>query len=417
MVGKDVVRGEVRAIARGGDAVVQTSDGVVLVPAALPAEKVEVALRSSKRGAARGRLKRVLEPSPERRMPPCADASRCGGCPLMIAEPSLQRDIKLGFLRDACRGLPGASDVDVRWFASPAELGYRRRARLAWHREVIGYRRLGSNRVIPIDECMVLMEPLQRAWRDARDCLASSLGGDGEIQLQLTGDEQVVATLSSNDAQGPALYAACEALWERPAIAGVALRVGGAGQAAVWGSTRVILEARGGALEAPAAGFSQANDGVNAMLVEEVARLARVEGAKVLELHAGIGNFTVALAADAKTLVAVEQDPEAVAACKRNLDARGLRARVVAGDANHPPKGRYDVVVLDPPRQGAKAFFERGAVLPHPARIIYVSCDTATLARDLRLAADAGYRIDFAAGFDMFPQTAHLESLVRLVRA
>ena len=115
--------------------------------------------------------------------------------------------------------------------------------------------------------------------------------------------------------------------------------------------------------------------------------------------------------------MAVEQDPGAVEACRRNLDDRGLDARVTVGDANAPPKGRYDVVVLDPPREGARALFEKSSVFPGPKRVVYVSCDTSTLKRDLRIAGDAGYRIDTAIGFDMFPQTAHLESLVRLVRA
>jgi 23S rRNA (uracil1939-C5)-methyltransferase len=335
----------------------------------------------------------------------------------MIASPSLQREVKLGFLREACRALPGADEVEVQWFESPEKLGYRRRARLAWHRDIIGYRQLRSKRVTSVDECIVLMEPLRHAWNEVVACLASLLRGDGEIQLQLAGDERVVAMLVSDDEQDPVLYEACETLCARPVIAGVALRIGAAAQPAVWGSTRIALEVADGILEAPGGGFSQANDAVNARLVQEVARLASVHGAKVLELHAGVGNFTVALASDAKTLVAVEQDPRAVQACQRNLQARGLGARVVAGDANHPPKGRYDVVVLDPPRQGAKGFFESSSVLPGPARIVYVSCDTATLARDLRLAANLGYRLDYAAGFDMFPQTAHLESLVRLVRA
>ena len=89
---------------------------------------------------------------------------------------------------------------------------------------------------------------------------------------------------------------------------------------------------------------------------------------------------------------------------------------MLVGDANDPPTGRYDVLVLDPPRQGAKALFEREQVWPTAKRIVYVSCDTATLGRDLRSACAHGYRIDAAVGLDMFPQTAHLESVVRLVR-
>ncbi|MFW2390427.1 MAG: class I SAM-dependent RNA methyltransferase, partial [Polyangiales bacterium] len=174
--------------------------------------------------------------------------------------------------------------------------------------------------------------------------------------------------------------------------------------------------AAGGQLEGPAGAFTQANDAVNARLVDAVVRLAEPEGLRVLELHCGIGNFTAGLAAKASVLVAVEQDPRAVEACQRNLQRLGLRARVAVGDANQPPKGQYDVVVLDPPRQGAKALFESSQLLPGPKRIVYVSCDTATLARDLRFATAKGYRVDRLIAFDMFPQTAHLESLVRLVR-
>ena len=417
MPSKPLVEGDVRAVGRGGDAVVETPDGIVLVPGALPGERVEIALTSSKRGAARGHLTRVLRAAPERRAPPCADAPRCGGCPLMIASPELQRDIKRSFLRDACRGLPGADDTEIEWVASTATLAYRRRARLAWHRGTIGYRQLHSKHVADIGECIVLVNPLRKAWSAVRECLASSLRGDGEIQLQLTGADRVVVDLYARADQAPELFEACDALSERPVIAGVTLRTNDTGGPATWGETHVVFPmGEGVALEGPAGAFSQANDAINARLVDAVVELANATGLRVLELHSGIGNFTVGLAADAKTLVAVEQDPRAVEACQGNLKRRGLHARVAVGDANQPPKGRYDVLVLDPPRQGARALFEHSDVLPGPKRVVYVSCDTATLARDLRLATAKGYRIDRLIGFDMFPHTAHLESLVRLVR-
>ncbi|MGB8330525.1 MAG: methyltransferase domain-containing protein, partial [Polyangiales bacterium] len=213
------------------------------------------------------------------------------------------------------------------------------------------------------------------------------------------------------------LFEACEALCKRPVIAGVALRTGDAGHAATWGQTTMTIRvAEGETLKGPSSAFAQANDGVNAKLTAAVVELAAPAGLRVLELYCGIGNFTVGLAAGAKSLVAIEQDPGAVEACRANLKRRGLDARVTLGDANRPPRGQYDVVVLDPPRQGARELFELGKVLPGPKRVVYVSCDTATLARDLRLAAGKGYRIDRLIGFDMFPQTAHLESVVRLVR-
>lgn len=415
---KRSVEGDVRAVGRGGDAIVKTPDGVVLVPGALPGERIELMLTSSKRGAARGQLSRVVQAAEGRREPPCKDAQRCGGCPLMIADLDLQREIKQGFLRDACRGIPGGEQTPIEWVGSARDFAYRRRARLAWHRDTIGYRQLHSKRVIDIDECGVLVEPLRRSWQEVRDALGPSLRGSGEIQLQLTGTERVVVDLYAKDDQTPALFEACALLFETPVIAGVTLRTSDSGLPAIWGDTNVsIASGQGEPLEGPAGAFSQANDTVNERLVESVVELAEPTGLRVLELHCGIGNFTVGLAAHANTLVAVEQDPRAVEACQGNLQRRGLTGRVTFGDANRPPKGRYDVVVLDPPRQGAKALFEGDDLLPGPKRVIYVSCDTATLARDLGLATAKGYRIDRLIGFDMFPQTAHLESLVRLVRA
>ena len=412
------LEGVVRAIGRGGDAIVETDRGVVLVPGALPGERIELAVEKRKRGARRGRLLRVLDPAGARMTPPCTEASRCGGCPLMIAEPPLQRDIKLGFLLEACRGLPGADAVEPRWVPSQAEYGYRRRARLAWHRGRLGYRRLHSRQVVDIERCMVLAAPLAAAWATTRRCLGALLRGEGQIQLELASADQVVVGLATRDAQPPEVFEACEELSRSEPIVGVTLRAAEDVAAARWGTTELQLGVGAKTMVIPAGGFAQANDAVNAALVETVIELAEPEGASVLELYSGAGNFTVSLAAAAPSrLVAVEQDAVAVEACRANLDRRGLHARVTAGDASDPPRGRYDVLVLDPPRQGARQLFEEGGLLPGPKRVVYVSCDTATLSRDLELATRTGYRIDRMIAFDMFPQTAHLESVVRLVRS
>ncbi len=396
--------GEVRAIARGGEAVVETGHGVVFVPGALPGEEVELERTGTKRGAPRGRLKRIVRASERRVEPACPHVARCGGCPLMIADASLQREIKLGFLLDACRGVPGADACEAEWVEAPGALSYRRRARLSWHGSTLGYRGLRSKRVADIDACAVLMPPLAEAWNAVRARLSEVVRGSGDIQLQLGRAGKVIVELSTSDAPPPALFDACAALAEDEPIAGVSLRAGDAGSAATWGEEHLVL-------------FSQANEEINASLVRAVADLAEPRGQRVLELHSGVGNFTIELASRSPSaLVAVERDPRAVAACQQSLNERGLAARVTAGDANRPPKGRYDVLVLDPPRQGARALFEESRVLPGPKRVVYVSCDTATLSRDLRLASEHGYRIDRMMGFDMFPQTAHLESLVRLVR-
>lgn len=412
---KPPIEGRVRAVGRGGDAVVETGQGIVLTPGALPEERVALEPTGSKRGAARGKLTRILKPAPGRRESPCLDAHRCGGCPLIIADMDLQRHVKESFLRDACEGLPGASDTEIVWVTSPRDLGYRRRARFAWHGDVFGYRQRHSSRIIDIGRCIVLDDHLQQGWDLTREHFRGSIRGEGEIQLSLSG-EAVMVELRSKDAQEPGLFQACERLSKVDAVAGVSLRSGETEIPALWGTGKIAtLGLDQEVLWGPSGSFSQANDGINELLVESVATLAEAQGMRVLELHCGIGNFTVALAGAAATLVAIEQDAGAAEACRANLTARKLAARVVEGDASLPPKGRYEVVVLDPPRQGAKALFENDTVWHGTKRIVYVSCDTATLSRDLRLACARGYRIDRMMAFDMFPQTAHLESLVRLV--
>lgn len=415
MGGGNRIVGRVRAVGRGGDAIVESDAGVIIAPGGLPGERVSVSRTGAQRGVSRGRVVDVLEPSASRREPECPWEAACGGCPLMIADLALQQQIKQAFLSEALRGLPGADFVRVGWVASPSDTAYRRRARLAWQRKRFGYRARGSKQVVDVPSCLVLDARLARAWDATRAQLGDVLAGDGEIDLAASGESAVVG-LRAGQAQTPSAFEACARLSTMSGVAGVELAVDGAAPAR-WGTVEVCLGSASTRLTATGPeSFFQANGGINDLLVAEVTELAAADDARVLELHAGIGNFTLPLARVASRVVAVEQDANAVRSCRENLAAHGLDARVVEADANAPPKGQYDVVVLDPPRQGARALFEGQGPWRRAKRIVYVSCDTATLRRDLEHACGAGFRVDRATAFDMFPHTAHVESVVRLVR-
>ena len=156
---------------------------------------------------------------------------------------------------------------------------------------------------------------------------------------------------------------------------------------------------------------------MNRALVARVAELARTEGMRVLELYAGSGNLTLALAPGSESYTAVEQSPDAVLALRTNLAARDLRVKVVESDvAKALAGGPVDVVVLDPPRTGAPSVLATLAQRK-PKRVIYVSCDPATLGRDVAELLTRGYVVTWAEAFEMFPQTADLESVVQLERA
>jgi 23S rRNA (uracil1939-C5)-methyltransferase len=422
--GGDPIEGRVRDVSHGGDAVVETARGIVLARGALPGERVQVSVESRRGGVQRGKVLALIEASPDRIEPVCEVVKECGGCPLMTLASTAQAQLKLLHLQRVLQHVQAT--VAPEWIGSPRELGYRARARLGWvrpakaHAARIGYRAAGSDAIVDVERCAVLAPELERGLHALRARLTAELQGEGEIALGLGAGGQCVAELRTDAPQPPVVYAACEALVAARELAGVALHAGGRELAAArFGDPHQLgTGVDGKPLLAPPGAFTQANPEVNARLVARAVELAAPRGAKVLELFAGHGNFTVGLAALAAELQAVEADAAAAEACRQNLRERGLaNARVVEGDAARAAQGRgkVDVVVLDPPRAGARAVLP-GVVTRRPRRIVYVSCDAASLRRDLGELAGAGYRVDAAAAFDMFPQTSHLEALVRLTR-
>lgn len=410
-----------RDLARGGEAVLDTERGIVLAAGALPGEKVRLGDVGRDGGTLRGEVQRVLVSAPERVEPACARVARCGGCPWMIATLDAQQAWKQRFVAEAV----GDAAVQVALVATGEPLGYRRRARLVFQAgraaggkdARLGYRARRAHTVVDAPDCVVLAAPLAAALASVRELLLKALAGEGEVYLaaSLHGDAPgAVVVLTSESVQPPAVFTACAALAALPGIAGVALQAGGASAPAVWGEPRErMLGSDGLPLIGTVHGFSQAHAGVNDALVAHVVRLAEPAGQRVLELYAGHGNLTVALAPGAASLVAVENDAAAAAACRENVVARGLRdVRVVAGDAAAYEGGAVDVVVLDPPRTGARDVLASIAGRK-PARIVYVSCDTATLGRDVKALRALGYAPDAAVALDMFPQTAHVEAVVR----
>jgi 23S rRNA (uracil1939-C5)-methyltransferase len=398
-------------VVASGDAVIETSSGVVFARGGLPGERVRVRLDNKVGRIRRGRIVSVLSAAAERIEPPCIYAERCGGCSLMHADIETQRALQRGFLETAFR--KAGLSTELRFTASPELLGYRTRARLAFRPGQLGFHRGRSEQLVDIAACIVLEPALQAALTQLRASVLKELSGEGEISLALGVDGRAVAVIRAEAPQSPALYRAAEAL----ELAGVALFVAGATTPAQFGDAREwSTGADGQPLEGPIGGFSQANRAVNALLAQRVVELAQTEGMRVLELYAGSGNFTVALARGAQSYTAVEQAPDAVRALRQNLSQRELKLKIVESDVARALAGpALDVVVLDPPRTGAPGVLPQ-LVARKPRRIVYVSCDPATLARDLAELTPRGYALRWAEAFEMFPQTADLESVVLLER-
>lgn len=413
-------------LAAGGDAVGRAEDGrVVFVPGGAPGDRVAVRLVEERRDFARGALAEVLTPGPARVAPACPEAApgRCGGCPLMhIARPA-QLAAKEDWVRRAVRR-SGAAVLPILEAAPP--LGYRVRARLTLRGGRLGFLEARSHRAVDLRACPVLAPALEAALFRAAALLRPALGEGGSLAglLGRGGAVHLEAAVGQGGDERQVLRL-LEALWREGACAGAVVSGRRVGAAAV----DLGDEARGPLL-GEAGGFAQASAAGHEALPDLVAAAAAPpEGAprhgRLLELYAGRGNLTRALLGLADEVVAVEGEPAAAAALAARSAAprrpgegrlRALSAPVERAARELGAAGdRFPVIVLDPPRAGAREAIASFPALA-PQRVVYVSCDPMTLGRDLEILAGQGLRAVSVQPVDLTPHAAHVECVALLVR-
>ncbi|HWO25096.1 MAG TPA: TRAM domain-containing protein [Kofleriaceae bacterium] len=421
-----VVELEITALAAGGDGVGRDAAGrVTFVPRTAPGDRVRARIVHATRSLARAELASVLAPSPARVPPPCPHfLAGCGGCAWQhVARPE-QLAAKQAIVAGALRKLPG---LTVHPIADPAPpLGWRRRARFHVAGGRVGLFALGTHRVLPIAAC----PQLEPALDAARAVVAAASPPDGELALLAASPGGAPAAAVG----APACAVGVEAPW-----AGAARLVGRAGIRGVIAGGAAhgapILELEPG-LHAGPWDFAQASAAGNAALIARVLAAvgpppespespespgspARPGARRLLELYAGGGNLTRALAAAGWDVLASDVAPASSSPASPAPPAplappppwafeRGTAADVLARAA-----GPFGAIVLDPPRTGAPDALD--GILRHaPAVIVYVSCDAATLARDAARLVAGGYRATDAWPIDLMPQTAHVEVVLRL---
>ncbi len=302
---------------------------------------------------------------------------------------------------------------------APAEFGYRSRLRLkARNQGALGFFELGINRFVAVDRCLLAGEAMSF---DSAGQLASALGAPcDEIEIVKAGRRQVLVAYLRARMQPADIKRATEVRAANNVIAGIVLRGGGA--RAEIGEVSVTVELEPGLqLMAAADAFSQVNQDCNRALVASVMEQAAIEaGAVVLDLFCGAGNFSLPAARRGARVLGVDADPVAIGAAQRNAAALELSdARFVAMEAQGMApfllKAGYrpQAVILDPPRGGARHLMST-IIRMRAARVLYVSCDVATLVRDLRILMQGGYAVSSVKAFDFFPNTHHCEVLALL---
>ncbi len=400
------------ALTASGDGVARIDAALVRLEDTLPGERWRV----RREGGQWVPTERVGE-SDARVQPGCEAFGRCGGCSWQHASPAVQQASRIDRIR---RALPAAlRSVPVEYVASDIGYGYRTRARLHWitpgKHTFLGFLGRRSSTVVDLAGCPVLVPALDAAMPALREAVAA-LGGRGEVALALGEGGRPVASLRPERTLDERGYAVGRTLMAR-GFAGVALWTPGATTAAVEGDpSPVQVGGDGLPLRAGVGGFGQAHGSLNATLAAYVESEAQAADRAVVELYAGAGNLTVRLARSARTVTAVESDRDAVEALRHNLAGRGLtnvKVHEEAVEARTKP-WKADVVVLDPPRAGAKEACALLAASP-VRRVVYVSCDPESLGRDLSTLSSK-FALARLTAFEMFPQTALVEVVATLAR-
>jgi 23S rRNA (uracil1939-C5)-methyltransferase len=407
-----------------GPAGIAHVDGeVVFVPGAAPGDEVVIEITSRKKNYATARVVEIHSPSPWRRQPPCPYVAHCGGCPWQHLAYQEQLRAKETLVREQVRRIGGLDDIPLLpILPSPREWRYRQRIRLHVDQaKRVGFLAPRSHEVVAIDSCLVAWEGIATHLRFIRDWIISLRAPVPQVELaveDLTARPEEQRVIVFGRVRGP-LYredeAACSRLLARhPLVAGVMLQ--GKAWRRTWGETSRTLTGADETLTVSDGAFTQVNPAANRLLVEAVLRLSEVRNEDtVIELYCGSGNFSVSFARAAGAVIGVEREEKAIANARANVaraavtNVRFLHAPVVAGVHELLRNGvRGDVVVLDPPRTGAADIVDD--LCQFGARtIVYVSCDPATLARDLRRLNQQGYRLRAVQPIDMFPQTYHVE--------
>jgi 23S rRNA (uracil1939-C5)-methyltransferase len=411
------------------------------IPFVLAAEKVEASIIEQKAGFARAQAEKVIEASPQRVVPPCPYFGTCCGCHYQHARYEHQLEIKGEILRETLRRtakIELSSEIQVH--ASPP-WNYRNRSRLQVQTTPFqaGYFKIRSHELLVVEECPISSPLINRAikalWESGR--AGSVPAGIREIEFFANADDsQLMVELSCSleARRAPVRAWAEEFQGSMPEICGLVAFRDSKGREAPErllsvGSNHLTYETKNAAYRVSAGSFFQVNRHMTDELVQIVT--GGQSGELALDLYAGVGLFSTTLAGDFHHIFSVESSQTSSADLAYNLPENGKSVQASTeqylarleesrrvGKGGFLPQSTHtpDLAVIDPPRSGLGERVARKLANLGAPRVVYVSCDPATLARDLVVFLAAGYRMEQVHLVDLFPQTYHLETVVHLVR-
>jgi len=400
------------------------------IDGALPGETVEFRRHNEKRNYDEAHVLKVVSASPSRVDPLCKHFPRCGGCTLQHLEHGAQIGFKQQQLMDSLERADLLPEIVLPALSAP-QWGYRRRARLAVQRAkdgqiMVGFRNAGSRRIEPITECHVLVEPLPAivaalpAWMvnfptGIRLSEVELLSADNAVAIAIEASrvpsagerEAMLAELTFTDAQ----------LWWKTEKQTAFKRIDAGDEPLNVALTDSIQ------LQVEPGQFVQVNGEINRQMIDQVLDLVRKTTSEresvAVDLFCGSGNFSLPLAAEFDRVIGIEGLTELVEKAQENAQRNNItNTEFVVSDLSNwtgmrKIKGKVDLVLLDPPRSGAAGVMP-WVVKTKAKQVIYISCHPSTMVRDLKVLAEAGYKMKAAGVMDMFPHTAHVEAIALL---
>lgn len=386
----------IEAVAFGGEGLGRVGQIVLFVPFTVEGDVVEAQVTEVRKRFARGRLARLVTPSPHRVEPRCLYHGRCGGCTYQHIDYDHQLHLKKQQVKDTFERIgrspaPPVSDV----VPSPLVYGYRGKAdfhvKMAPGRPPrIGFMDGGGGRLVDIKRCEIVDDSINERLE-----LLRGKAADGTVPV-FGGRFTIWSDALSEDAGAPSV-----------------------GRVAV--VERIVGEH---SFMVPSDGFFQANTALVARLVEEVSRISDLRGQeRVVDVYCGSGLFSLFWAPAAAEIFGIETNGDAIRCARINAERAGINnVRFIQGDAGQILRRRFaasknavDILILDPPRTGCDVKTLSAVAQIGPRTLIYVSCNPATQARDIRYLLDRGFTLQELMPIDMFPQTAHIEVIGTLL--
>ncbi len=388
----------------GGDCVARMPDGrAIFIPFGIAGEKVRVEITEEKKNYVRGKIVKVLEPSPLRITPRCPHFTDCGGCHYQHLAYEEQLKLKQRILKQQFERLGKIPNPPVNQIvSSPVEWNYRNTVQ--FHLSPMGkpgFQRAGSNRVVEITECHLPLQAINTLWPQLEidpqagiERFSIRSGVEDELMLELEGN---MPTPPEFEVDFPLSV----------------VYQGSEGSVLLSGDTFSTVKVLDREFRVSAESFFQVNTVVAEKMVKHVLDSINMKYTHIIDAYCGVGLFSAFLAPRCNQLTGIELSESACDDFAANLEEfehvslyMGKVEQVLPSLDVTP-----DLVLLDPPRAGLDPRAMEGLLKAAPAQIIYVSCDPATLARDLRKMIDAEYHLESITPFDMFPQTYHIESI------